>query len=189
MFEPGAVHVLVTDPEHAARRRAAHGGDLLTLGGGAARRVPVDGVVDMEAIDPTAVKLPPWHYPDPGRARDLAAVLVSGGRAARRIIRRGCTRAAACATATAGASDTSPGDAARCGTTRSPAATKRGPRRPREPGRSSRVARALVVAARLHPVAALLHVAPAAAVIARRVEEQPDAVGGLADPHVGPQRR
>jgi putative long chain acyl-CoA synthase len=34
----------------------------------------------MEAIDPTAVELPAWYRPDPGRARDLAMIFVSSGK-------------------------------------------------------------------------------------------------------------
>ena len=35
-------------------------------------------VIDMEAIDPAAVKLPRWYRPNPGRAGDLAFILFSG---------------------------------------------------------------------------------------------------------------
>ena len=34
------------------------------------------GLIDMEQIDPDAVKLPAWYRPNPGRARDLAFILV-----------------------------------------------------------------------------------------------------------------
>jgi putative long chain acyl-CoA synthase len=34
-------------------------------------------VIDLEAIDPARVELPPWYRADPGRARDLAMVFVS----------------------------------------------------------------------------------------------------------------
>src|SRR5262249_51714407 len=62
-------------------------GRVLVLGGvgevpwqpGVPRVLP-PGVVDLEAIDPDAVALPPWYRPDPGRARDLAMVFVSPGK-------------------------------------------------------------------------------------------------------------
>ncbi|MEZ4365036.1 MAG: AMP-binding protein [Kofleriaceae bacterium] len=85
----GEVETLVTDPETAARARASFGGKVFVLGGvgepavvtqpGAARTLPA-GVVDLEAVDPEAVALPPWYRADPGRARDLAMVLVTAGR-------------------------------------------------------------------------------------------------------------
>jgi putative long chain acyl-CoA synthase len=73
---------LVTDPEHASRARAAFAGPVLSLGGGGAgtsRALP-EGVVDMEAIDPAAVKLPAWYLADPGRAADLAMIILTVGR-------------------------------------------------------------------------------------------------------------
>ncbi|MBW2458244.1 MAG: AMP-binding protein [Deltaproteobacteria bacterium] len=68
---------LATDPDNAARcRDAFSGGKVLVLGGGAKRQLRVDGVQDMEAIDPEGVTLPSWYRPNPGRARDLAMILV-----------------------------------------------------------------------------------------------------------------
>jgi len=83
----GEAQDVIVDPDTAARARAAIPGRVLVLGGvgevpwqpGASRVLP-PGVVDLEAIDPETVALPPWHRPDPGRARDLALVFVSGGR-------------------------------------------------------------------------------------------------------------
>lgn len=66
---------LVCDPERVEVVRAAWSGRVLVLGMGP-RSLP-DGVVDMEAIDPTSVELPSWYAPDPGRARDLAVELVT----------------------------------------------------------------------------------------------------------------
>ncbi|MFN7953736.1 MAG: AMP-binding protein [bacterium] len=74
--------VVVTDPEHASAARAAsRKGDVLVLGGGpgGARRLP-RGVVNLEAVDPARVALPPWYRPNPGRADDLAMVLFTAGR-------------------------------------------------------------------------------------------------------------
>ncbi|MEJ7603670.1 MAG: alpha/beta fold hydrolase [Kofleriaceae bacterium] len=86
-LELAEADVLITDPDSAARSRAAIGGKILVLGGvgevpfapGAERVLPA-GVIDMESIDPAAVTLPAWYKPDPGRARDLAMVFVSSGR-------------------------------------------------------------------------------------------------------------
>ncbi|TMQ17404.1 MAG: alpha/beta fold hydrolase [Deltaproteobacteria bacterium] len=83
----GEAGTVIVDPDGAARARAGLAGRVLVLGGvgevpwqpGAARVLP-PGVVDLEAIDPDAVALPPWYRPDPGRARDLAMVFVSSGR-------------------------------------------------------------------------------------------------------------
>jgi len=85
-LELGDADVLIVDPTHAARARAAVSCKVLVLGGvGEVRwqpgepRVLPPGVIDMEAIDPEAVALPSWYRPDPGRARDLAMVFVSSG--------------------------------------------------------------------------------------------------------------
>jgi putative long chain acyl-CoA synthase len=79
-FDVGEAEAVVCDPERAAAARAAIAGKVLVLGGAhAARTLPV-GTVDLEAIDPATVALPPWYRPDPGRARDLAMVFVVGGR-------------------------------------------------------------------------------------------------------------
>jgi putative long chain acyl-CoA synthase len=51
------------------------------LGGGAARTLDIplsEDVIDLEQIDPTQVQLPAWYRPDPGLARELAFVLVTG---------------------------------------------------------------------------------------------------------------
>jgi putative long chain acyl-CoA synthase len=73
---------LVTDPPNAEHAVAAWSGSkpVLVLGGGPRRdaswRLP-EGVFDMESIDPAAVVLPDWYIPNPGRARDVAMVLVT----------------------------------------------------------------------------------------------------------------
>jgi putative long chain acyl-CoA synthase len=92
-LELGEVEVLITDPESATRARAAWSGKVMVLGGAgpegagnaptapseAGGRVLPASVLDMESIDPTAVTLPAWYRPDPGRARDLAMVFVTSG--------------------------------------------------------------------------------------------------------------
>ncbi len=77
----GEVKHLVADPANAARAQEAFSGRVLVLGGpyGEGRVVP-EGVVDMEGIDPSAVRLPPGYEPNAGRASDLAMVLFTAGR-------------------------------------------------------------------------------------------------------------
>jgi len=70
------LRALATDPEHAGRGRALFDGPVLVLGGGRSSRALPAEVVDMEAIDPEAVELPPWYKADSGRARDLALIFV-----------------------------------------------------------------------------------------------------------------
>jgi putative long chain acyl-CoA synthase len=72
---------MVADPEFGARARALDAdAQVMVLGGGATRQLAIDGVVDMERIDPAKVVLPSDHDPNPGRARDLAMVLFSDAR-------------------------------------------------------------------------------------------------------------
>jgi putative long chain acyl-CoA synthase len=75
----GGVTEILTDPTNldAARQQP---GQVLVLGGGESRdlHLPEDaGVIDMEKIDPDAVELPAWYRPNPGLARDLAAIAFS----------------------------------------------------------------------------------------------------------------
>jgi putative long chain acyl-CoA synthase len=75
----GGVTEILTDPTNldAARQQP---GQVLVLGGGESRdlHLPEDAdVIDMEKIDPDAVELPAWYRPNPGLARDLAAVAFS----------------------------------------------------------------------------------------------------------------
>lgn len=81
-LEVAEVEHLVADPENATSAREAYDGPVLALGGpyGDAREIP-DGVVDMEAIDPSRVTLPEGFVPNPGRAADEALVLFTAGRA------------------------------------------------------------------------------------------------------------
>ncbi|MQY30916.1 AMP-binding protein [Nocardia aurantia] len=79
-LELTGAHTVVTDPENL-RDVAATGARVLVLGGGEARGLdlPATGdVTDLERIDPAGVTLPGWFRPDPGLARELAFVLVTG---------------------------------------------------------------------------------------------------------------
>jgi putative long chain acyl-CoA synthase len=72
---------LIADPPNAADAVAAwRQNPVLVLGGGpqrdAAHPLP-GGVFDLETIDPATVALPDWYVPNPGRARDVAMVLVT----------------------------------------------------------------------------------------------------------------
>ncbi|MCX4094399.1 AMP-binding protein [Nocardia sp. alder85J] len=70
------VQTVVTDPENL-RDVAATGARVLLLGGGEDRGPDLD-VTDLEQIDPDQVALPGWFRPDPGLARELAFILVTG---------------------------------------------------------------------------------------------------------------
>ena len=75
----GQVGRIIADPEHAQQVDELGIVNTFALGGGGAPRdLGSDRVVDMEQIDPTAVKLPRWYRPNPGRARDLAFLVFSG---------------------------------------------------------------------------------------------------------------
>lgn len=79
-LELTGVDTVVADPENL-RHAAETGARVLVLGGGDARQLdlPANGrVIDLEQIDPAQVKLPGWYRPDPGLARELAFVLVTG---------------------------------------------------------------------------------------------------------------
>ncbi|WP_051499887.1 AMP-binding protein [Nocardia sp. BMG51109] len=74
------ITTIVSDPENL-RDAAATGTRILVLGGGDARGLDVplgSEVIDLEQIDPSRVVLPGWFRPDPGLARELAFVLVTG---------------------------------------------------------------------------------------------------------------
>jgi putative long chain acyl-CoA synthase len=75
----GQVERIIADPERAplvAGLGAVH--TFVLGGGGGPRDLGTPDVIDMEAIDPGAVKLPRWYRPNPGRAGDLAFMLFSG---------------------------------------------------------------------------------------------------------------
>jgi putative long chain acyl-CoA synthase len=74
----GGVCEILTDPTNLEAARQLPG-QVLVLGGGERDlHLPEDAdVIDMEQIDPDAVELPAWYRPNPGLARDLAAVAFS----------------------------------------------------------------------------------------------------------------
>jgi putative long chain acyl-CoA synthase len=75
----GQVERIIADPERAASVAGLGIVHTFVLGGGGGPRdVPAEGVIDMERIDPAAVKLPRWYRPNPGRAGDLAFIVFSG---------------------------------------------------------------------------------------------------------------
>jgi putative long chain acyl-CoA synthase len=76
----GRVSMVVVDPDNL-EDAADLGVRLLVLGGGESRELPkvnAENVVDLEAVDPSAVTLPGWYEPNPGRSRELAFVLFVG---------------------------------------------------------------------------------------------------------------
>lgn len=73
----GEVSAIVADPPNLDDA-AATGVRVFVLGGGEARDLGLtedSDVVDMEQIDPDAVRLPAWYRPDPGLASDLAFIV------------------------------------------------------------------------------------------------------------------
>ncbi|MBL4633680.1 MAG: alpha/beta fold hydrolase, partial [Kofleriaceae bacterium] len=76
-IEVAEVAILVVDPENSCQAAKNFDGEILAIGGASGERELAKGVVDMEAIDPEAVKVPSWYTANPGRARDLAMVIVS----------------------------------------------------------------------------------------------------------------
>ncbi|ORA70343.1 acyl-CoA synthetase [Mycobacterium heidelbergense] len=79
----GGVSEILTDPTNLDAARQLPG-QVLVLGGGETRdlNLPEDAseqahVIDMEQIDPDAVRLPAWYRPNPGLARDLAFIAFS----------------------------------------------------------------------------------------------------------------
>ncbi|MRH89849.1 alpha/beta fold hydrolase [Nocardia sp. SYP-A9097] len=72
--------LLIADPENL-RDAAATGTRVLVLGGGQTRGLDIPAgsdVTDLERIDPAQVTLPAWYQPNPGLARELAFILVTG---------------------------------------------------------------------------------------------------------------
>jgi putative long chain acyl-CoA synthase len=70
---------LIADPESAVLGKKLCG-EVLVLGGAREERALPSGVTDMEMIDPETVELPGWYEPNPGRARDLALIMLTAGR-------------------------------------------------------------------------------------------------------------
>ncbi len=111
-----AVEHLIADPENAARALASFSGVTLVLGGAGRSRELPDGVVDMEAIDPTSVELPQWYSPNPGRATDLAMIVLTAGRSGeQRAARISNRRGAFGAYGAAAAATLTPKDTVYCG--------------------------------------------------------------------------
>ncbi|MGB6513394.1 MAG: AMP-binding protein [Mycobacterium sp.] len=81
----GGAARIVTDPEHVDSVHGQTDAEVFVLGGGGGQRdLGVDGVIDLERIDPAAVILPTWYRPNPGLARETAFVLFTGdGRSTR----------------------------------------------------------------------------------------------------------
>jgi putative long chain acyl-CoA synthase len=75
----GQIERIVADPERAAQASELEHVETFVLGGGGAPRdLGIARATDMEQIDPTAVSVPRWYEPNPGRARDLAFIVFSG---------------------------------------------------------------------------------------------------------------
>ena len=75
----GGAARIVTDPEHVDAVRAGTDAEVFVLGGGGGQRdLGVDGVIDLERIDPADVVVPTWYRPNPGLARETAFVLFTG---------------------------------------------------------------------------------------------------------------
>ncbi|MFT3921619.1 MAG: AMP-binding protein [Myxococcales bacterium] len=114
----GQVEILITDPERAEGGRFTFQGPVLCLGGGGPQgegRKHVEGVLDMESIDPEQVELPEWYEPNPGRASDLAMVIFTAGKDERpRAARITNRRWAVAAYGAAAASTLTPKDTVYC---------------------------------------------------------------------------
>ena len=70
------VRFVASDPERAESLHPTFGRDILVLGGGGTARTLPPGLIDMEAIDPSSIELPPTLELNPGRARDLSMILL-----------------------------------------------------------------------------------------------------------------
>jgi putative long chain acyl-CoA synthase len=90
--ELGQVERIIADPERAPLAAGIETHHTFVLGGGGGPRelgIPLSR--DMEQIDPSAVTLPKWYVPNPGRASEVAFLLFTGqgrGTRANRITNR-----------------------------------------------------------------------------------------------------
>jgi putative long chain acyl-CoA synthase len=110
-LELGEATRVIADPELAAEAAKVAPGHVAVLGGGGEMRdLGIEGVIDMERIDPDRVELPDWYRPNPGRARDLAFLLFTGEGAHTRANRITNGRSALSAFGTASAAALSAGD-------------------------------------------------------------------------------
>ena len=76
--ELGKARRIISDPQNGEHAAVATGLGVYVLGGGGGSRELAPGLVDMERIDPDAVRVPAWFRPNPGRASDLAFILFTG---------------------------------------------------------------------------------------------------------------
>ncbi len=107
----GQIERVVADPERAVLAAELEGVETFVLGGGGAPRdLGIARATDMEQIDPSAVTVPRWYQPNPGRAGDLAFILFSGGGEYTRAIRITNRRWTESAFGTASAAALSPAD-------------------------------------------------------------------------------
>ena len=74
----GQVERIIADPERASLATGVGELHTFVLGGGGGPRDLGLPIVDMEQIDPGAVRLPKWYRPNPGRASDLAFIVFTG---------------------------------------------------------------------------------------------------------------
>ena len=80
-LEAAGAGTMIAEPEAAARALRVCAGTVRVLGGGGEPRdLGLPGSVDLEAIDPETVVLPPELVLDAGEARDLALVLFTAPR-------------------------------------------------------------------------------------------------------------
>jgi len=107
----GQIERIVADPEHAGLAVELEGVETFVLGGGGAPRdLGIARATDMEQIDPSAVTLPRWYRPNPGRAGELAFIVFSGEGEYTRASRITNRRWAQSAFGTASAAALSPAD-------------------------------------------------------------------------------
>jgi putative long chain acyl-CoA synthase len=108
--ELGQIERIVADPERAPLAVDVERAETYVLGGGGGPRDLGPLVTDMEQIDPSAVALPRWYRPNPGRASDVAFVLFTGEGAHTRVSRITNRRWALSAFGTASSAALSPDD-------------------------------------------------------------------------------
>jgi putative long chain acyl-CoA synthase len=113
--ELGEIKRVIADPERAALA-VERLPDLpaYVLGGGGSRDLGLEGVVDMEQIDPGLVELPAWYEPNPGQGADTAYVLFTGEGAGTRLNRVSNRRWALSAFGTASAAALTSEDTVYC---------------------------------------------------------------------------
>jgi putative long chain acyl-CoA synthase len=108
--ELGQLERIIADPERASVAAEIGAAQTYVLGGGAGARPLRPAVTDMEQIDPDRVRLPRWHRPDPGKARDVAFIVFTGEGKGTRMSRITNRRWALSAFGTASSAALSPAD-------------------------------------------------------------------------------